>query len=247
MSTTTPSKKRHHSKGSKNKNSDEKPTNNNSTSSVAFVQLIASLFELSKAANEASKAAVDFFNVVDSKPQYTSSPLLDQALLASQTQHLGAQASASQQLSLLQQQLQAQQNSGSGHNGESSKKKKKYRDPNAPKKPLTSFFLYSNYMRDVIIKERVRNGEESLSQPQIAQETSRRWKMLSDSEKAAWKELYEGQKKEYVEELKKYNDAKASGEPYTAPKRKNVILAPTSYKKRSSDDDGKRRKRKRRD
>ncbi len=233
---------------------------NQPTSTSAFVQLIASLFELSKAANEASKAAVDFFNVVDAKPQYSAPPVFDPSLLAPQPQQQMTQQMQQQMQQLQQQMQQRQQDAFGGSPGtagavgaaapvETQRKKKKKRDPNAPKKPLTSFFLYSNFMRDVIIKERMQGGEEPLSQPRIAQETSKRWKALSADEKLGWKELYEEQKKRYEAEMKKYNLAKATGQPYTAPKRKNVILAPSSYsKKRTGDYEGaKKHKKKRHD
>lgn len=235
----------------RNNNSGNDNTNNQPTSTSAFVQLIASLFELSKAANEASKAAVDFFNVVDAKPQYSAPPVFDPSLLAPQPQQQMTQQMQQQMQQLQQQMQQRQQDALVGSAGaagaEPQQKKKKKRDPNAPKKPLTSFFLYSNFMRDVIIKERMENGDESLSQPQIAQETSKRWKALSAEEKLGWKELYEDQKKRYEAEMKKYNLAKATGQPYTAPKRKNVILAPNSIsKKRSGEPEGGKKHKKKR-
>ncbi|VEU21740.1 DEKNAAC102541 [Brettanomyces naardenensis] len=218
------------------------PNNNNNPANVtddfkaAKDALIASLFELSKAANEASKAAVDFFNVVDAKPQYMAPPLFDQGLLTPQLQHVQSQQGQNSQnpsLPLQQQPVTI-----------ATKKKKKIRDPNAPKKPLTSFFLYSNFMRDVIIKERMRGGAEPLSQPQIAQETSRRWKMLPEHEKVGWKDLYEDQKKAYDIELKKYNLFKETGQPYSPPKRDDAILVPNSYKKRPGEEDSKRKDKK---
>ncbi|GME79367.1 unnamed protein product [Ambrosiozyma monospora] len=184
--------------------------------------LIASLFELSKAANDASKAAVDFFNVVDQKPQYLAPPtagLFDQTLLGgpqSAPPPLQQQQQQSQQLQ--QQQAQPQQVDEQVASPPL-KKKKKEKDPNAPKKPLTSFFLYSNYMRDVIIKDRLNSGETQFSQPEIAKETSRRWKELPDHEKARWKQVYEEQKLKYDEENKKYLLAKEQGILYTPPKR----------------------------
>ena len=146
----------------RNNNSGNDNTNNQPTSTSAFVQLIASLFELSKAANEASKAAVDFFNVVDAKPQYSAPPVFDPSLLAPQPQQQMTQQMQQQMQQLQQQMQQRQQDALVGSAGaagaEPQQKKKKKRDPNAPKKPLTSFFLYSNFMRDVIIKERMENG-----------------------------------------------------------------------------------------
>ncbi|GMG39491.1 unnamed protein product [Ambrosiozyma monospora] len=189
--------------------------------------LIASLFELSKAANDASKAAVDFFNVVDQKPQYLAPPtgLFDQTLLGG-PQSAPPLQQQQQQSQQSQQQLQQTQPQQIEEQVASPplKKKKKEKDPNAPKKPLTSFFLYSNYMRDVIIKDRLNSGETQFSQPEIAKETSKRWKELPDHERARWKHVYEEQKVKYDEENKKYLLAKEQGILYTPPKRPENLM-----------------------
>lgn len=197
---------------------------NSLPSTAAFVQLIASLYELSKAANEASKAAVELFNAVDTKPEYTvSTPLFDPAIVSQAAAAVAAPAAVPAEAD--------------------KKKKKKKRDPNAPKKPLTSFFLYSTYMRDVIIKEKEKAGEQ-LSQPDIAKETSLRWKALSDEKKAEWKDLYEKEKVVYDVEIKKYNDSKETGATYVKPAPHEVPLAPPSYAKKRSADEKKEKKEK---
>ncbi|ODV85840.1 hypothetical protein CANARDRAFT_197623, partial [[Candida] arabinofermentans NRRL YB-2248] len=171
--------------------------------------------------SDASKAAVDFFNAVENKPEDNNkmfdmiAPMLNEQVLEEKK--------------------------------DEKKKVKKIKDPNAPRKPLTSFFLYSNAMRDVIVKERALTGESILSQPEIAQETSRRWKDLSDFEKLKWKELYEEQKVMYEEENKKYLLAKETGQPYTPPKRPDVAPTPASAKKSDHEPKKKDKKKKKKD
>jgi high mobility group protein B1 len=57
------------------------------------------------------------------------------------------------------------------------KKPKKERDPDAPKKPLTGFMLFSKQQRDA------HTGDEKLSAKLLGE----RWNALSDAEKAAFK------------------------------------------------------------
>ncbi|KAG7817010.1 hypothetical protein KL909_005361 [Ogataea angusta] len=187
-------------------------------------ELVSALVELSKAASDASKATFLFFNALENNNTDRS---LFEDLMVPIVGHDSVPMLA---------------NMGNHDKKEEKKRKRAPKDPNAPKKPLTSFFLYSNAMRDIIVKERMLSGESSLSQPEIAQETSRRWKELSESEKAKWKELYEEQKAMYEEENKKYLLAKETGAAYTAPKKPETAPTPSSLKK--SDHEKKKEKKK---
>ncbi|OWB57082.1 hypothetical protein B5S28_g3007 [[Candida] boidinii] len=159
------------------------------------LQLVASLFELSKAATDLSNATVNFFKLVGTEG---ADPELLRSITKA-TSNIKASAEV--------------------HDVEDEKKKKKkVKDPNAPKKPLTSFFLFNNAIREDIQRERATTGLPALSQPEVAQETSRRWKELTKEEKDKWKELYEERKVIYEEENRKYQLSKQTGAPYTPPK-----------------------------
>lgn len=64
------------------------------------------------------------------------------------------------------------------------KRTRKEKDPNAPKRPLTAYFLYSHHARD-IIKQDLRdanNGQEPKSQ-EVQDEATRRWNAMVPDEK----------------------------------------------------------------
>lgn len=65
------------------------------------------------------------------------------------------------------------------------KRVKKERDPNAPKRPLTAFFLYSTYARPEVKKEM---GDET-SPVDVNNEILKRWKGMSNEEKEVFADL----------------------------------------------------------
>jgi len=87
------------------------------------------------------------------------------------------------------------------------KKTKKVKDPNAPKRPQSSYFLYMNATRDAVKAE-----HPGLTIGGIAKEISRRWSELDASDK----EVYEGQAEEakarYLEEKAAYEGQGGGGD-----------------------------------
>ncbi|CAD8136905.1 unnamed protein product [Paramecium octaurelia] len=79
--------------------------------------------------------------------------------------------------------------------------KKKERDPNAPKRPLTPFFLFSQKYREKVLE---RNPEVKL--PQISQMAGQKWNSMSEEEKQPYVDQYNEAKYQYDEDLKEYND-----------------------------------------
>ena len=61
---------------------------------------------------------------------------------------------------------------------------KKEKDPNAPKRPLTAYFLYSHHARDIIKNDlkAAANGVEPKSQ-EVQDEATRRWNNMAVEEK----------------------------------------------------------------
>jgi len=83
------------------------------------------------------------------------------------------------------------------------KKTKKEKDPNAPARPITAFFRYSQEMRDEIKKK-----HPDWKVTQISSELGAKWKKLSKEKKSPYEKEYEKEKEKYEKELKKYNASK---------------------------------------
>ncbi|CAD8157041.1 unnamed protein product [Paramecium octaurelia] len=79
--------------------------------------------------------------------------------------------------------------------------KKKERDPNAPKKPLTPFFLFNQKYREKVVE---RNPEIKLTQ--ISQMAGNKWSSMSEQEKKPYLDQYNAAKEIYEQELKDYNE-----------------------------------------
>ncbi|CAD8176676.1 unnamed protein product [Paramecium pentaurelia] len=79
--------------------------------------------------------------------------------------------------------------------------KKKERDPNAPKKPLTPFFLFNQKYREKVIE---RNPEIKLIQ--ISQMAGSKWQSMTEQEKKPYVDQYNAAKEKYGIDLRDYND-----------------------------------------
>lgn len=80
-------------------------------------------------------------------------------------------------------------------------KTKRVLDPDAPKKPTTSYFSFASEERKIVRDERERKGLQSLGNNEMTLEIASRWNALSDQEKEPWNALYK-------EQMAKYNEAK---------------------------------------
>ena len=79
------------------------------------------------------------------------------------------------------------------------RKKKKKKDPNAPKRNMSSFFLYSNATRNDV---KAANPEAKFGE--IAQIISRHFKALPDEERAYWDEKAAQDKERYQRAMAEY-------------------------------------------
>ncbi|KAI9885857.1 MAG: hypothetical protein M1823_002336 [Watsoniomyces obsoletus] len=85
------------------------------------------------------------------------------------------------------------------------KKQKRVHDPNAPKRPLTPYFLYMQTARSVIANDL----GPSATPGEVSTEGTRRWGALPAAQKEGWKAAYE-------QNLQRYRERKAAylaGEP----------------------------------
>lgn len=81
--------------------------------------------------------------------------------------------------------------------GKSSKRKKK--DPNAPKRNMSAYFLYSNHIRPSVKEE---NPDASFGE--VAKIISRQYKALSEKELDVFKRKAEEDKERYQDAMKVY-------------------------------------------
>ena len=68
---------------------------------------------------------------------------------------------------------------------EKKERKKRQHDPNAPKRPLTQFFLYMQTARPIIAEDL---GSEA-TKGAVAVEGTRRWKDMPDADRQVWSYL----------------------------------------------------------
>jgi len=82
-------------------------------------------------------------------------------------------------------------------------KKKKIKDPNAPKRPVTSFMLYSSGMRPIVKKEKpdIKFGE-------MGKLLGEKWREISPVEKEKYEALANKDKERYNKEMAEYKSKK---------------------------------------
>lgn len=161
--------------------------------------LVASLFALSKAANEVSKNIIGLNNLVDTSVSSSSSSSATSSLSNSRRLKKKNDIEAYDVVEdVPHDELLAP------HVIEKKvRKRKAIKDPNAPKKPLTSYILFFNSLRSQVAEKNT-----GMSQTEIAKLISQQWKEMPDEEKAYWRGLYEKEKVRYDSEMSKYNASK---------------------------------------
>jgi len=90
---------------------------------------------------------------------------------------------------------------------------KPMKDPNAPKKPLSAYFLFS---QDERLKVKGENPDYSITE--VAKELGRRWAVIDPSLKAQYEQRYQNAKKLYDQEMTAYKPQKKKKDP-NAPKQ----------------------------
>merc|ERR1712241_147257 len=91
------------------------------------------------------------------------------------------------------------------------KKRKVKKDPNAPKRPQTAFFLYAADFR-----AEVRSGlPDGSTVGEVAKELGRRWGELGDAEKSKYQEQAEKNKAQYEKDMEAYNNGLYGKQQYT--------------------------------
>ncbi|KAI9794036.1 MAG: hypothetical protein M1816_006661 [Peltula sp. TS41687] len=96
--------------------------------------------------------------------------------------------------------------------GPKRKRNKKPSDPNAPKRPLTAYFLYLHSARPIIAKDL---GDKA-TPGEVSNEATRRWAAMMDEEKELWKKAYQNNRIEYRERVTAYKAKLAETDPSAA-------------------------------
>lgn len=86
-------------------------------------------------------------------------------------------------------------------------KKKRIKDPNAPKRNMSAFFLYSRETRS-----KVKEANPNFGVGEIAKELGRRWAEASPEIKAKYEAQAEAGRSEYEEAKRKYQETLKSAE-----------------------------------
>ncbi|GMM28207.1 Hmo1 protein [Martiniozyma asiatica (nom. inval.)] len=224
--------------------------------------VVASLFELSKTCDEVNKNVLNFFNLAQKMDLISASetPALVEAPTAAPKKRSAKKNVEEKEFEAVESipeidDSEVFEDAKTGDEESAEKKQKKKKDPNAPKKPLTTYILFSNKVR-----EEVQKLHKQASQTDIAKEIAKRWALLSDTEKEPFQTAYNEDKLRYAEEMSKYIDAKEKGEEYIAPsalayqdatkhkkevarakaaaeKKEAEISSPTKSKKRSNEEE----------
>jgi len=90
---------------------------------------------------------------------------------------------------------------------------KPMKDPNAPKKPLSAYFLFSQEER-----LKVKNENPDYSITEVAKELGRRWATLDPGLKATYENRYQEARKAYDSEMGQFKPQKKKKDP-NAPKQ----------------------------
>ena len=90
---------------------------------------------------------------------------------------------------------------------------KPMKDPNAPKKPLSAYFLFSQEER-----LKVKNENPDFSITEVAKELGRRWATLEPSLKSSYENRYQDARKIYDSEMSHFKPQKKKKDP-NAPKQ----------------------------
>lgn len=88
-------------------------------------------------------------------------------------------------------------------NDSKARKEKKQKDPNAPKRAKTAYFLFMDDKR-----AEVKRNHPDMKVTEIGAELGRLWKLLKPAEQEQYKAKAEQAKAKYVKELAAYNAKK---------------------------------------
>ena len=92
--------------------------------------------------------------------------------------------------------------------GKASPKRKQPKDPNAPKRPQSAYFLWMNANRENIKKDL---GLDKVDIGKIGKEAGRRWGEMTADDKKEWEEKANQDKVRYEREKASYDASRVGG------------------------------------
>lgn len=105
---------------------------------------------------------------------------------------------------------------------------KKKKDPNAPKKGLTSYILFSNDVRKEAEKKCKRKNKDCKT-TDITRKIGEMWRNLSEEEKEPYRERAEKDKKRYEKEMESYVPSEEFAQPTKKKERTGPKRPKSSY------------------
>lgn len=201
--------------------------------------LVSSLFELSNAANDAAAATVNFYKIAGVEGVEASAVSFAN-LGETMSNAVKAVTDAIPDAAKANGKNKSADTIAEEDDEKSIKPKKKRapKDPNAPKKPLTSYLRFNLSVREEMKKERFENGQPCHPAIELNQIIADRWAKLKDSEKEKLQKAWEADYVDYKKAMEKYNAAKPEAaddevaeepkiEKKAAPKKKKAKKAAT--------------------
>ena len=225
--------------------------------------LVSALFELSKAAQDAASATVNFYKVAHDSSNDESLTALASAInsVAPALELVNSEVSKESEAKTEEgEKPKGKKAARDGAAAPEKKKRKVEKDPNAPKKPL--------HTRKTIREERKKNNEPPLSAVEMNELVKERWNSISAEEKSQWQKKYQNELKEYQKakeayqgklEAEKAAEVNSSAVPAEKParspksprnanlKEKSTTTAPRRRRKRATRRKKRRRRRRKSD
>lgn len=195
--------------------------------------LVSSLFELSNAATEAATATVNFYKAAGIDGDASALTHLSESITGAAHSALDAVVDANGDAKKKPRAKKTTKKTDEGdaervetpeENGdeepaktqksekaEKPKRKRAEKDPNAPKKPLTSYLRFNLSVREKMRKERLENGQPTYPATELNQIIADRWANLGEEGKGELQKAYESEFEVYKKALEQYNKDKADG------------------------------------
>ncbi|KAK9462776.1 uncharacterized protein V1516DRAFT_190986 [Lipomyces oligophaga] len=169
--------------------------------------LVAALTQLSNAAQDASRACIDFYsaaNLPGNPPLFAVPAVVEAAVIADAVVEGTAVEQKKAQVTTSSGEAEAEGDGDVEDKVGRRKQRRRERDPDAPKRPQTMYFAFANEARKIIREEFAARGIE-VANADIIHEVSERWNNLTEEQKEPWKAMY-------AEQIRKYQSAKLAYE-----------------------------------
>ncbi|RKP08535.1 hypothetical protein THASP1DRAFT_23491 [Thamnocephalis sphaerospora] len=110
------------------------------------------------------------------------------------------------------------------------KKRKRDRDPDAPKRPPSSFLLFMADRRPILKKE-----HPDMSYSDLMKEISNMWKVLPDAQRTEYEKKYNESRTEFQKQQESYQAKKSAGVTTATPSKKTKPTAVSESEESESD------------